>query len=78
MQPDPDVICMGDDIGILGGAFGVTEGLLDRHGRDRVFDMPISEPGIVGTSVGAGLNGKNVMVEMQFIDLTTGSMSGLC
>ncbi|MFN8220755.1 MAG: alpha-ketoacid dehydrogenase subunit beta [Fimbriimonadales bacterium] len=68
MARNADMICMGEDIGLLGGAFGVTEGLLDKYGRDRVYDMPISEGGIVGTGVGAALNGKTVMVEMQFID----------
>lgn len=68
MQRNPNMLCMGEDIGILGGAFGVTEGLLDKYGRDRVYDMPISESAIVGTGIGAALNGKTVMIEMQFID----------
>lgn len=67
-ERDPDLIGMGEDIGLLGGAFGVTEGLLAKFGRDRVFDMPISEAAIVGTACGLCLNGKRVMVEMQFID----------
>jgi len=65
---NPNLICMGEDIGMLGGAFGVTEGLQAKYGADRVMDMPISEGAIVGTAVGAALNGKTVMVEMQFID----------
>lgn len=68
MALNPHMLCMGEDIGILGGAFGVTEGLQAKYGKDRVYDMPISEGGIVGTAVGAALNGKTVMVEMQFID----------
>lgn len=68
MEANPHMLCMGEDIGLLGGAFGVTEGLLEKYGRDRVYDMPISEGGIVGTAVGACLGGKSVMVEMQFID----------
>jgi len=73
MERNPDMICQGEDIGILGGAFGVTEGLLGRFGRDRVIDAPISEGAIVGTSVGMALNGKTVMAEMQFIDfISTG------
>ncbi|MBX3110857.1 MAG: alpha-ketoacid dehydrogenase subunit beta [Fimbriimonadaceae bacterium] len=67
-ERDPDLIGMGEDIGLLGGAFGVTEGLLAKFGRERVFDMPISEAAIVGTACGLCLNGKRVMVEMQFID----------
>ncbi|MBS1708189.1 MAG: alpha-ketoacid dehydrogenase subunit beta [Armatimonadetes bacterium] len=67
-ERDADLVGMGEDIGLLGGAFGVTDGLLDKFGRDRVFDMPISEAAIVGTACGLCLNGKKVMVEMQFID----------
>ena len=70
---NPDMIAMGEDIGILGGAFGVTEGLQAKHGKHRVMDMPISEAAIIGASVGAALNGKTVMAEMQFIDfISTG------
>lgn len=68
MEANPNLICMGEDIGLLGGAFGVTDGLQARYGRDRVYDMPISEGAIVGVGCGLCLNGKTVMVEMQFID----------
>ncbi len=68
MQANPDMLCIGEDIGALGGAFGVTEGVLARFGRERVIDAPISEAAIIGTSVGMALNGKTVMAEMQFID----------
>jgi 2-oxoisovalerate dehydrogenase E1 component beta subunit len=68
MSRNPDMICLGEDIGILGGAFGVTEGLQEKYGSQRVIDMPISEACIVGASVGMALNGKTVMAEMQFID----------
>jgi pyruvate/2-oxoglutarate/acetoin dehydrogenase E1 component len=68
MERNPDMICQGEDIGILGGAFGATEGLLARYGSDRVIDMPISEGCIVGSAVGLALAGKTVMAEMQFID----------
>lgn len=68
MARNPDMVCQGEDIGILGGAFGVTEGLQAQFGKDRVIDMPISEAAIVGSAVGLALNGKTVMVEMQFID----------
>jgi pyruvate/2-oxoglutarate/acetoin dehydrogenase E1 component len=64
----PDMICLGEDIGLLGGAFGVTDGLQAKYGSARVVDMPISEAAIVGVGVGAALNGKTVMAEMQFID----------
>jgi len=68
MQSNPDLICQGEDIGILGGAFGVTEGLQAKYGAQRVIDMPISEACIVGSAVGMALAGKTVMAEMQFID----------
>lgn len=68
MERDPNMICLGEDIGILGGAFGVTEGLQEKFGAQRVVDMPISEAAIVGVGCGAALNGKTVMCEMQFID----------
>jgi len=68
MLRNPDMICMGEDIGLLGGAFGVTEGLQEAYGDQRVIDTPISESLIVGGAIGAALNGKTVMAEMQFID----------
>ena len=68
MARNSDMICLGEDIGILGGAFGCTMGLQDQFGPQRVIDMPISEAAIVGSSVGMALNGKTVMAEMQFID----------
>lgn len=68
MARDENVLSLGEDIGLLGGAFGVTEGLLDRYGRERVIDMPISEAAIVGAAVGMALNGKRPIAEMQFID----------
>ncbi|MDR3691214.1 MAG: alpha-ketoacid dehydrogenase subunit beta [Fimbriimonas sp.] len=68
MERNPNLICQGEDIGILGGAFGVTEGLQARYGASRVVDMPISEACIVGSAVGLALGGKTVMAEMQFID----------
>ncbi len=68
MARNADMICLGEDIGLLGGAFGVTEGLRDQFGNKRVIDMPISEAAIIGSAVGMALNGKTVMAEMQFID----------
>jgi pyruvate/2-oxoglutarate/acetoin dehydrogenase E1 component len=68
MERNPDMICQGEDVGLLGGAFGVTEGLQAQFGSERVIDMPISEACIVGSAVGMALAGKTVMVEMQFID----------
>jgi 2-oxoisovalerate dehydrogenase E1 component beta subunit len=71
MAANGDMVCLGEDIGQLGGAFGVTEGLQDSFGTQRVIDMPIAEAAIIGASVGLALNGKTVMAEMQFIDFIT-------
>jgi len=68
MERNPDMVCQGEDIGLLGGAFGVTIGLQDKFGSQRVVDMPISEGAIVGAAVGLALAGKTVMAEMQFMD----------
>jgi pyruvate/2-oxoglutarate/acetoin dehydrogenase E1 component len=68
MERNQDMLCIGEDIGILGGAFGCTEGLQEKFGQARVIDAPISEAVIVGSAIGMSLNGKTVMCEMQFID----------
>ncbi len=68
MERDPSVFLMGEDIGVYGGAFKVTEGMLEKFGEDRVIDTPISESGIVGAAVGAALTGMRPVVEMQFMD----------
>ena len=68
MERDPNVFCLGEDIGRYGGAFKVTEGLLERFGEQRVVDTPISEAGIVGAAAGAAHMGLRPVVEMQFID----------
>ncbi len=68
MERDPAVVLLGEDIGVYGGAFKVTEGLLERFGWERVIDTPISETAIVGAAVGMGYMGLRPVVEMQFID----------
>jgi 2-oxoisovalerate dehydrogenase E1 component beta subunit len=68
MERDPSVFCLGEDIGVYGGAFKVTEGLLERFGESRVIDTPISEAAIVGAAAGAAHMGMRPVVEMQFID----------
>jgi 2-oxoisovalerate dehydrogenase E1 component beta subunit len=68
MERDPNVFLIGEDIGRLGGAFGVTHGFLERFGPDRVVDTPISETAIVGVAVGAAAMGKRPIAEMQFMD----------
>src|SRR5258708_9705766 len=71
MERDPDVFLLGEDIGIYGGAFKVTAGLLDQFGERRVIDTPIAESAIVGASIGAGLMGLRPVAEMQFADFIT-------
>jgi 2-oxoisovalerate dehydrogenase E1 component beta subunit len=68
MERDPAVVLLGEDVGVYGGAFKVTAGLLERFGWERVIDTPISETGIVGAAVGMGFAGLRPVVEMQFID----------
>jgi len=68
MERDPDVFCLGEDIGKYGGAFKVTDGLLDRFGANRLTDAPISEAAIVGAAAGASHLGMRPVCEMQFID----------
>jgi acetoin:2,6-dichlorophenolindophenol oxidoreductase subunit beta len=71
---DDRVFLMGEDIGVYGGAFGVTTGLLERFGRERIRDTPISEIAIVGAGVGAAMCGLRPVVELQFSDFVTCAM----
>jgi pyruvate dehydrogenase E1 component beta subunit len=68
MEANPDVFCMGEDIGVYGGIFGATEGLLSRFGPDRIKDTPISETAFIGAAVGAAINGMRPIVELMFVD----------
>src|SRR6201997_2972146 len=68
MERDPAVFCIGEDIGIYGGAFKVTDGFIDRFGPERVVDTPISEMAIINASFGAGLTGMRPVAEFQFMD----------
>ena len=68
MARDPRVFIIGEDVGAFGGAFKVTEGLMERFGRDRVIDTPISETAIIGAAIGAAYAGMRPVAEMQFID----------
>lgn len=68
MAEDPRVFVIGEDVGLLGGAFGVTKGLLQRFGPERVRDAPISETAILGAAIGAALMGMRPICEMQFVD----------
>jgi pyruvate dehydrogenase E1 component beta subunit len=68
MEDDPAVILMGEEVGLYGGAYGVTKGLLDRFGPERVIDAPISEAGIVGAAVGAAMTGLRPVAEIMYVD----------
>jgi pyruvate dehydrogenase E1 component beta subunit len=74
MREDKRVFCWGEDIGVLGGAFGVTAGLIDEFGPDRIIDTPLSEIAIVGAGIGAALGGLRPVVEIMYIDFTPGCM----
>lgn len=74
MEADPNVFMLGEDIGIYGGAFGVSGDLYHRFGAERIRDTPISELGIVGAAVGAALVGMKPIVEIQFSDFTAQAM----
>lgn len=69
MARDERVFIMGEDVALFGGAYGVTRGLLQEFGENRVRDTPISEAGMVGLAIGAAINGMRPIVEIQFCDL---------
>ena len=77
MRQNPEVFLMGEDIGVYGGAFGVTRGLLEEFGPERVRDTPISEAVIAGASAGAALMGMRPVMEIMFMDFLTISMNQL-
>ena len=66
MERDPDVIVLGEDVGLSGGVFRITEGLQARYGEGRVIDTPLNESGIVGSAVGMALAGARPVAEIQF------------
>ena len=68
MERDPNIYVAGEDVGVFGGCFGVTAGLLDQFGEKRVKDTPITESAIVGTAVGAACVGLRPVIEMMFVD----------
>jgi len=71
MRQDDRVLLMGEDIGVYGGAFKVTDGFIEEFGADRVMDTPLAESGIVGTAVGAAVVGLRPVCEMQFADFVS-------
>lgn len=66
MERDPSVIVLGEDVGLSGGVFRVTEGLQKAYGEERVIDTPLNESGIVGTAIGMALAGARPVAEIQF------------
>jgi pyruvate dehydrogenase E1 component beta subunit len=66
LSEDKNVVVYGEDVGVEGGVFRVTEGLQQKHGVIRVFDSPLAESGIVGTAIGMAVAGLRPVVEMQF------------
>lgn len=66
MQKDNKVLMFGEDVAELGGVFRVTEGLLDEFGKDRIFNTPIAESGIIGTAIGLAMRGYKPVTEIQF------------
>ena len=68
MRADERVFLMGEDIGVFGGAFKVTDGFVDEFGAERVMDTPLAESAIVGTAIGAAVEGLRPVAEMQFSD----------
>lgn len=77
LREDERVFLVGEDIGVYGGAFGVTDGLVDAHGQTRVRDTPISEEVIVGLAIGAAITGMRPVAEIQFSDFIVNAMDPL-
>ena len=77
MRRDPTVFILGEDIGVYGGAFGVTKGMLAEFGEERVRDTPLSECAIAGAAVGAAVTGMRPIAEIMFSDFITIAMDQL-
>lgn len=71
MERYPELVLMGQDIGDYGGVFKITEGFIDKFGRDRVRNTPLCESAIIGVGLGLSIKGQKAMVEMQFADFVT-------
>ena len=77
MERDERVFLLGEDIGLSGGVFKATAGLLDKFGEDRVIDSPLAEGIIIGASLGAAMVGWRPVPEIQFADFITPAMEQL-
>ncbi|MGI9328251.1 MAG: alpha-ketoacid dehydrogenase subunit beta, partial [Pseudomonadales bacterium] len=67
MEDDPSVVVLGEDVGIDGGVFRATDGLLQRFGSSRVIDTPLAETGIAGVAIGLATQGFKPVAEIQFM-----------
>lgn len=77
MRLDKDVFLMGEDVGIFGGDFGTSVGMLEEFGPERVRDCPISEEAIVGAANGAAMTGLRPIVDMTFMDFVVNAMDAI-
>lgn len=77
MRTNNDVFILGEDIGVYGGAFGVTRGMIEEFGPERVRNTPISEAAIAGAAIGSALTGMRPILELQFSDFITIAMDQL-
>ena len=68
MKRDDKIVLLGEDIGINGGVFRATEGLMKKYGESRVLDTPLSESGVIGFAIGMALYGLHPIAEIQFVD----------
>jgi len=66
MAEDPHLVVLGEDVGVAGGVFRITQGLQEAYGEERVIDTPLNESGIVGTAIGMGISGSRAVAEIQF------------
>lgn len=78
MREDPDIFVIGEEVGRYGGAYGVTKGLIEEFGAERLLDTPISEPAIIGTAVGAAMAGMRPVAELMYVDFLGMTMDQLC
>lgn len=77
MIEDESIFIIGEEVGRYGGAYGVTKGLIDKFGPDRLLDTPISEPAIIGTAIGAAMSGLRPVAELMYVDFIGMTMDQL-
>ena len=77
MVEDESIFVLGEEVGRYGGAYGVTKGLIDKFGSERLLDTPISEPAIIGTAIGAAMSGMRPVAELMYVDFIGMTMDQL-